>query len=70
MKKTEVNCDLTLRMDVVKHIIEVRMAEAEAAKEARKKKARDEKILELLAKKEHEDLEKMSKEELEALLSK
>ena len=70
VKKTAANSDLNLRMDIVKHIIEIRMAEAEAADQARKDKAREQKILEILAKKEDEDLENMSKEQLEALLKK
>lgn len=70
VKKTAANSDMNLRMDIVKHIIDVRMAEAEAAEKTRKDKVREQKILEILAHKEHEDLENMSKEELEALLKK
>lgn len=68
VKKTQANSDLNLRFDIVKHIIEVRMEEADAREKAAQNKAREQRILEILAKKEDEDLLNKSKEELEALL--
>ena len=57
------------KFDIVKHIIDVKLAEAEAAKKAKEIKARNQRILGLIAQKEDEALASKSKEELLAMLA-
>jgi hypothetical protein len=58
---------LELQVSIVKHVFEVKVAEAEARKDARERKAKKERILEIIAKKQDEDLESKSLDELKAL---
>jgi hypothetical protein len=58
---------LELQVAIVKYIFEVKIAEAEAKKDAKERKARKERILEIIAKKQDEDLEGKSLDELKAL---
>lgn len=60
---------LKTKFDIVKYIIDVKLAEAEAAKKAKETKARNQRILELIAQKEDEALASKSKEELLAMLA-
>ena len=60
---------LALQLDILKHIINVKKAEAAAALDANKKAERKQKILEALEKKEGGELESKSKEELLAELN-
>lgn len=55
---------LNLMMEVVKHIISVKKAEKEKADKAREKRQERQRLLELLARKEDEELEKSSKEDI------
>lgn len=57
------------KFDIVKYIIDVKLAEAEAAKKAKETKARNQRILGLIAQKEDEALASKSKEELLAMLA-
>lgn len=57
------------KFDIVKYIIDVKLAEAEAAKKAKEIKARNQRILGLIAQKEDEALASKSKEELLAMLA-
>ena len=57
------------KFDIVKHIIDVKLAEAEAAKKAKDTKARNQRILELIAQKDDEALASKTREELLAMLS-
>lgn len=62
------NTILKLRFDIVKHVIDVRLAENEAARlvaEKREKKAR---LTELIAQKQDEQLAQKSVEELQAMV--
>lgn len=68
VQKSKSNVTLQLKFDIVKHIIEVKLEEAEVAKNASVNKAKREKIMSILANKEDEALLNMSKEDLEALL--
>lgn len=68
VKKSAVDEETTLKFNIVKRIIEVRLAEAEAAKEKREKSEKRQKILGILADKEDEDLKGKSVDELKALL--
>jgi hypothetical protein len=58
---------LELQVGIVKHIFEVKVEEAEARKDARERKAKKERILEIIAKKQDEDLENKTLDELKAL---
>ena len=60
---------LALQLDILKHVINVKKAEAAAALDASKKAERKQKILEALEKKEGGELESKSKEELLAELN-
>ena len=57
------------KFDIVKHIIDVKLAEAEATKKAKETKARNQRILELIAQKKDEALASKSEEELLAMLT-
>lgn len=69
VKKSSNNNTLTFAFDIVKHVIEVRMAEAEASKNKAAKKAEKEKLLSILAAKEAEDLNGKSKAEIEEMIA-
>lgn len=67
--KSGADTTLQLQLDIVKHIIQVRQAENEAAHAASEKRQKKERILELIAKKQDQDLEGKPLEELTAMLS-
>jgi hypothetical protein len=58
---------LELQVAIVKHVFEIKVAEAEAKKDARERKAKKERILEIIAKKQDETLEGKTIDELKAL---
>jgi hypothetical protein len=58
---------LELQVAIVKHVFEVKIAEAEARKDAWERKAKKERILEIIARKQDEDLEGKSLDELKAI---
>ena len=68
-KRSPAHEDDLLRFEIVKYIIESRLAEAEAKKVAGERKAELETLQALLAKKKMENLEQMSVEEIEAKLA-
>lgn len=68
--KTNNTVLLELRFDIVKHIIDTLLAENEEKKKAADKKAKRDQLLELIAKKENQELEGKSLEELKSELSK
>ena len=57
---------LTLKLDIVKHVIAAKIAEREAAKTAAEKAERKRKLLEVLAAKKDQELLGKTREELEA----
>jgi len=57
-----------LKFDIVKHIIDVRVAENEAAARSRANRAQKQKIMELIAQKQDESLAGKSVEELMAMV--
>lgn len=59
----------SLKLDIVKEVIEVRKTERDVAIQAEARKARDQKILELIDRKADQALESKSIEELRAMLS-
>ena len=65
---TAPNKELQLKFDVVRHIINVRVAEAKIEREASDRAAQKQKILEILARKKDAALEGKSTEELEAMI--
>jgi len=60
---------LELKVEIIKHIASVRQAEKEAIKNASKRKAKKEKLLEIIAKKQDQSLEQMSVEDLTKLVN-
>ena len=59
---------LQLKLDILKHIIAVKMEQRDALKASKEKAERKQKILEIISKKQDADLENKSIEELKALL--
>jgi hypothetical protein len=68
-RKTKAILEEETKFEIVKHIITVKLAEKEARKVAKDKKAEKARLLSLLAKKQDEKLEGMSEEELNAKLA-
>jgi len=61
------NDELQLKFDLVKHVIDVRVAERNAAADAAKRRENKQRILEIVAMKEDESLRGKSLEELKAM---
>lgn len=59
----------TLRLNILKAVIKFKLDVMEANKTATQKKAKKDKIMEILFEKENDDLKSMSKEELTELLN-
>lgn len=68
LKVTKPNEELSLKFEVVKHIIAVRLAEREAMENLVKAKEKKQQILAIIADKETESLKGKSLDELKALL--
>ena len=66
-KASKISETAKLKFDVIKHIIDVRLAERDAAIERSEKAAKKQRILELIADKEDESLAGKSLEELKKL---
>lgn len=62
------NSELQLKFDLVRHIIAVRVAERDQAKDLADRKAKKDRLLELIARKQDEELASKSVEELTALV--
>jgi hypothetical protein len=60
---------LQLKLDVVKHVISVRQAENEADRLVAEKKLKKERLLELIARKQDQQLESKTMEELQEMVS-
>lgn len=58
-----------LRFDIVKHVIDTKLAERDKAKLERERAAKKQRILEIMAAKDDEGLKGMTREELEAELA-
>lgn len=69
VKKSRSNTVLELQFDIVKHVIKVKLDEAAAAKLKAENKAKKDKILNILADKEDEELKESSKKQLKKMLS-
>lgn len=68
--KTAADTELANKIELVKYIVSVKLAEAEARVTAAEKKAKRDKILEIMAKKQDETLENMDLKDLEVELAK
>jgi hypothetical protein len=56
-----------LKMDIVKHIIQVKLSEADAAKQLRDAKEKKQKIMEIMSRKQDAALESASLDDLKAM---
>ena len=65
---TASNTTAQLKMDIVKHIIAVKLAEKEAAEKAREVKEKKQKIMSIIAQKQDESLMNSSVEDLQKML--
>ena len=68
VKKSSTSALLELQLDIVKHVITNKLAEVERKEQELVRKAKKQKILGIMARKEDAELEDLSKEELEKLL--
>lgn len=68
VQQSSANRALTLRFEIVKHVISVKLEEKQKAEERQQKAAERQRIMEIIAKKEDESLENLSLEELKARL--
>lgn len=68
--KSAADTELTNKIELVKYIVSVKLAEAEDRKNAAEKKEQRDKILAIMAKKQDAKLENMDMPELEAELAK
>lgn len=59
---------LATQIDIVKHIVEVKLAEAEAVQHSKELKEKKQKIMEVLSAKQDADLHNKSIDELKAML--
>ena len=66
--KTKEDETLAIQIEIVKHIVGVKLAEAEAAKKSKEVSVQKQKIMEILAAKKDADLQNKSIEELQAML--
>lgn len=66
--KSEQDKELDLKIEIVKHIVKVKLEEAALRSKLKEKKVQKQKILEILAAKENESLQGKSMEELKAML--
>lgn len=63
------NDDTQLKFDIVMHVIETKRAEAKIVSEAAERKAKREKLLELIDRKENQELENKGLDELRKMAS-
>jgi hypothetical protein len=66
---TKANKILDLQFDLVKHVIEVRLAEAAAAAQVRDRAEKKQKLLEIISRKQDAALEQAPVEDLEKMLA-
>jgi len=66
--KTSEDKVLDLQIEIIKYVVSVKIAETEKKELAKEKRAKKEKLLELLAKKQDADLEGKSAEEIKKMI--
>lgn len=62
--KTQKDEELEMKIEIVKHIVKVKLTEAKAKEDAQAKREQKQKLLEALDMKNNEDIKSMSKEEI------
>lgn len=67
--KTKEDEDIKVKMQIVKEIFEEKQAAIEAGKKAAETRAKNQKIMEIISRKEDEDLNNKSIDELKAMLA-
>lgn len=67
--KTVEDDTLTTQVAIVRHIVEVKLAEAAAKKDAKAKRDEKQKLLEILARKKDSELEGKTAAEIEAMIA-
>lgn len=63
--KTQQDEELDIKIEIVKHIVKTKLAEAKSKEDVKKKKEEKQKLLEALDLKKNEDLKNMSAEEIQ-----
>ena len=66
--KTSVDTELEVQIDIIKHIVSVKLEEQEAREKAAAKKAQQQKIMSIIATKEDEALKNSSVDDLKKML--
>src|SRR5271156_1722018 len=69
VKTHKPNEELQLQFDIVKYIIDVKLAEDEVAKTAVENRAKKQRLLEVLSQKQDQELSGKSTEEIEAMIA-
>lgn len=67
-KKDEPSEELSLQVDIIRHIVGVKLAEADARAQEAARKEKEQKILAIMAEKQDESLRGKTAEELSAML--
>ena len=67
--KTKADKELDMKIEIVKHIVAVKIEEENTKLQAKEKKAQKQKIMELLETKQDESLQNKSEDELKAMLA-
>ncbi len=67
--KTKEDTELDMKIEIVKHIVSLKLEEKKARLEEKEKKEQKQRILEILSTKKDESLQNKSVDELQALLS-
>lgn len=66
--KTKENTELEIKIQIVKHIVSVKLEEAASRQKAKEQKEQKQKLLEIIATKENESLQNKSLEELKEMV--
>jgi len=67
--KTTEDTVLTVKIDIIKHIVETKQEELNVRKQAAEKKEKKEKIMSIIARKQDSELEEKSSDELQEMLN-
>ena len=66
--KTQKDTELDIKINIIKHIVNIKLAEEEDRKNAKDKKEKKQRLMEILASKENEELETKSREEIQKMI--
>lgn len=67
-KESAASSELSAKLDIVKHIIDVKMAEQDARMQAKERKEKKEKIMSIIAQKEDEQLKEANLDDLKKMM--